>query len=113
MRCVQEGNCMAWRCALLCFLALARGIWVILEQPKGSLLEAHPAMQALFKTCYFWRKSIRMGDFAASSQKDTWLYSSQILNQPCQNKSTLILNQPCQHINTEGVKSNLVAKQEI
>ena len=53
MRCVQEGNCMAWRCALLCFLALARGIWVVLEQPKGSLLEAHPAMQALFKTCFF------------------------------------------------------------
>lgn len=75
-RCVSEGNCMAARCALLCFLALARGIWVVMEQPRGSLLEHHPAMQLLLKLCQFWRKSIKMGDFAAPSQKDTWLYSS-------------------------------------
>ena len=76
VRCVAEGNCMAARCALLCFLALARGIWVVMEQPRGSLLEHHPSMQLLFKICQFWRKSIKMGDFAAPSQKDTWLYSS-------------------------------------
>ncbi|CAK9085109.1 unnamed protein product [Durusdinium trenchii] len=73
---VALGNTMVARCALLLFLAAARGIWFVLEQPRGSLLEYHPAMQRVLKLVRVWRKHVRMGDFAAPTEKGTWLYSS-------------------------------------
>ena len=73
---VALGNTMVARCALLLFLAAARGIWFVLEQPRGSLLEYHPAMQRVLKLVRVWRKHVRMGDFAAPTEKGIWLYSS-------------------------------------
>ena len=70
---------MTARCALLIMLALARGCWVILEQPQGSLLERHPARQKLFGLWKFYKKSMKMYDYGGSSDKQTWLYSSHLL----------------------------------
>ena len=66
---------MASRVVLLILLCAARGINWVLEQPQGSVLEAHPSMQYLFRVVRTFQKSVRMGDFGADSQKSTWLYS--------------------------------------
>ncbi|CAK8998358.1 unnamed protein product [Durusdinium trenchii] len=73
---VRLGNLMVGRCALLLLLAAARGVWWVLEQPKGSLLEYHPAMQRVLRRIRVWRKYVRMADYAAASDKGTWLHSS-------------------------------------
>lgn len=73
---VQAGNLMVSRCALLCMLASSMGVWWVLEQPRGSLLEYHPDMQKLFKLVRTWRKHIYMKDFGGETAKGTWLYSS-------------------------------------
>lgn len=72
---VAGANVMVARCVLLIILCASRGINWVLEQPQGSLLERHPAMQWLFTLLQVWRKSIKMGDFQAPTQKATWLYS--------------------------------------
>lgn len=72
---VSQGNRMASRVVLLILLCAARGINWVLEQPQGSVLEAHPSMQYLFRVVRTFQKSVRMGDFGADSQKSTWLYS--------------------------------------
>lgn len=73
---VHTGNVMVARCCLLILLAAARGVWIILEQPKGSLLQYHPAFVRVTKLIRMWRKFVKMGDFGAMSEKGTWLYSS-------------------------------------
>ncbi len=73
---VQCGNLMVSRCAVLLLLASCKGIWWILEQPRGSLLEHHPLMQQVFRRVRVWRQHVRMIEFAASTDKGTWLYSS-------------------------------------
>lgn len=70
---------MVSRCVVLMLLAAARGIWIIWEQPRGSLMEHHPAMQKLFQHMRFWRQHVRLGLFGAATEKGTWLYSSQTL----------------------------------
>ena len=72
---MRAGNTMCARVALLILLASAKGINWVLEQPANSLMERHPAMQAVFKLVRVWRKSVRMGDFSAATAKPTWLYS--------------------------------------
>ena len=62
--------------SILLFLASAKGIWWIMEQPRGSLLEAHPLIQYVFRRIRTWRQHIKMGDYAADTEKATWLYSS-------------------------------------
>lgn len=76
---VQEGNLMVSRCALLLLLASAKGIWWVMEQPRGSLLEHHPLMEEVFRRVKVFRHHIRMIDYAASSEKGTWLYSSTLV----------------------------------
>lgn len=66
---------MAARVAILLLIAASRGIFWILEQPKGSLFEFHPQIQAVFTLLRCYRKHIHMRDFGAGSQKPTWLYS--------------------------------------
>lgn len=44
---VQEGNTMVARCVLLLLLLASRGCWWVLEQPQGSLMQEHPALQHL------------------------------------------------------------------
>ncbi len=75
----EEGNTMVSRCVVLMLLAAARGIWIIWEQPRGSLMEHHPAIQKLFKHVRFWRQHVCLGLYGAATQKATWLYSSQRL----------------------------------
>lgn len=69
------GNVMVARCCLLVFLAAARGIWWVLEQPRGSLLQYHPAFQLLSSMLKVYRKHIKMGNFGSLTEKGTWLYS--------------------------------------
>ena len=68
------GSAMAARCAILLLLA-ARGLFWILEHPKGSLFQYHPLIQHVLGLIKFSRKHIRMGDYGGHSQKPTWLYS--------------------------------------
>ena len=75
---VRAGNTMCARVALLILLAAAKGVHWVLEQPANSLMERHPAMQAVFGLVRVWRKSVRMGEFAAATAKPTWLYSGDI-----------------------------------
>ena len=74
---VQQANCMVARVCLLCYLAAARGIAFILEQPAGSLLEKHDSVQAMLKQFDILRKHVQMKDFGASTPKPTWLYSNE------------------------------------
>jgi hypothetical protein len=66
---------MVARCCLLILLAASRGIWWILEQPRGSILELHVAFQLLMRKLRIWRKHVRMEQFGSLSEKGTWLYS--------------------------------------
>ena len=66
---------MAARVAILLFICAARGIFWVLEQPKGSLFEYHPQIQAVFTVLRCFKKNISMLDFGAASLKPTWLYS--------------------------------------
>ena len=73
---VSAGNLMVARVALLLFLCSCKGLWWVVEQPRGSLLEFHPMMQQVFKRIRTWRQHVKMADFAADTEKGTWLYSS-------------------------------------
>ena len=72
----QVGNIMAARVAILLLIAGSRGIHWLLEQPKGSMFQYHPQIEAAFKLLRCWRKHIKMGSFGAATDKPTWLYSS-------------------------------------
>ena len=72
---IKNANRMVSRVALLCLLLTAKGVFWILEQPKGSLLEHHPRMQLLARRFNLWRCAFPMGNFNAESRKDTWCYS--------------------------------------
>ena len=71
----KDGNIMAARCAILLFLASARSLFWVLEQPKGSLFQMHPQVEACFKNIQVYRKRIEMGNYGAATKKPTWLYS--------------------------------------
>ncbi|CAE7244498.1 unnamed protein product [Symbiodinium sp. CCMP2592] len=73
---VQQGNLMAARTAILLYLAAARGVWFVLEQPSGSLFQEHPRIQQLLRILKLRKKLIHMLDFGGFSSKPTWLYSS-------------------------------------
>ena len=74
-RLVQIGNLMVTRCAILVFIAAARALFWVLEQPQNSLLEFHPMMQKVFAVLKVFRYSMRMGDFGSPTTKPTWLYT--------------------------------------
>ena len=67
---------MVARVALLLFLAYAKRIHIVMEQPRGSLLEMHPAMQLVFKKLRWFKGNISMRAFGGPTDKGTWLYSS-------------------------------------
>ena len=90
---VAGANVMVARCVLLIILCASRGINWVLDQPQGSLLERHPAMQWLFTLLQVWRKSIKMGDFQAPTQKATWLYSGECPTSNTKN-GMLLFRQP-------------------
>lgn len=83
---------MAARVAILLYLAAARGVWFVFEQPHGSLFEHHPRMQELFGILNIHRKFIRMLDFGGPTEKPTWLYSRLSASEFVQ---ALLLLNPC------------------
>lgn len=50
---VQDANRMVSRVVLLLAVAWAKGMFVIWEQPKGSLMEQHPRMQDPTVSSYY------------------------------------------------------------
>ena len=72
---VQDANKMVSRMCLLFYLLVARSILVIWEQPKGSLMEAHPRFQQMLKRWRIHRTFLKLSDFGAESEKGLWLYS--------------------------------------
>ena len=72
------GNIMASRCAILLCVAFARGLFWVLEQPKGSLFQYHPSMQTVFRLRKCFKHHLNMFHYGAESMKGTWLYSGQL-----------------------------------
>lgn len=73
---VRDGNLMVHRMVLLLLLASSRGIWWVLEQPRGSLLWRHPAWQELIQRVAVFRHSTQLGRFGGATAKATWLWSN-------------------------------------
>lgn len=73
---VRKANLMVARCVLLAMLFAAKGVLWFLENPRASLLEAHPRMQFLIAKGLIFKVSLRLGDFGAPCEKHTWIYSS-------------------------------------
>ncbi|CAE7373324.1 unnamed protein product [Symbiodinium natans] len=78
---VDAGNRMASRVAILLFIACAKRVHIVMEQPRGSLLQEHPGMQALFSRTTWYKHHILMRNFGGPTDKGTWLYSSHKLIQ--------------------------------
>ena len=64
-----EGNQMVARCMLLIIILASRGCWWVLEQPRGSLMEEHPAFQRMMALSPIYRHHVRMRQFGGSSEK--------------------------------------------
>ena len=73
---VARGNKMAARLVLQLMVLSALGIFWVMEQPKGSMLQALPRFQQLARLTGIWRHYIRMWDFGSQHVKGTWLYSN-------------------------------------
>jgi hypothetical protein len=74
---VKAANMMVSRLCLLLMLLSSRGIWWIVEQPRGSLLEHHPRFQELMTVITIYRHMIKMIDYNLPHEKPTWLYSNE------------------------------------
>jgi len=73
---VALGNLLLCRTlVILCIAHALRCFW-LLEQPKGSLMEAHPLFEEVMRMIDVWKHCIQMKNFGAPSAKPTWLYSS-------------------------------------
>ncbi|CAK0840159.1 unnamed protein product, partial [Prorocentrum cordatum] len=79
VRAVADANVMVARVCLLCYVAAARGILFIVEQPVGSRLELHKWFQKLSRDLTLWRHTIHMHHFGGASDKPTWLYCNERL----------------------------------
>ena len=60
---------MMSRVVLLCCIFDALGIWWLVEQPKGSLMQWHPRWQWLMSVRAVYRLSFRMRTFGAATDK--------------------------------------------
>ena len=69
------GKTLACRTLVVLFIAQALGVVWLLEQPRGSMMEIHPAFQYFLSRVSAWRHSLSMGDYGARTPKPTWLYS--------------------------------------
>ena len=76
LRSVQEGNELTSRTLVLALICAALGVWWVLEQPKGSLLERHPLFQRILALMPVYRASLQMRTYGHATDKPTWLYSS-------------------------------------
>ncbi|CAK9060067.1 Putative rhamnose biosynthetic enzyme 1 [Durusdinium trenchii] len=73
---VRDGNIILCRTLVLLYICAALRVWFMLEQPKGSIMQEHPAFRNFIKHVSLWRHYIAMRDYGAPTQKPTWLYSS-------------------------------------
>ena len=71
-------NVMVARVVIILSIAMAKGIWWCLEQPKGSLLESHVLFQRTLHLpgVNVSRVLCSLGHFGADSMKPVWVYSS-------------------------------------
>ena len=76
VRSVHAANVMVARMVLLLLLLHAVGMFFLVEQPRGSLMEKHPSFQWLLGVVKIWKKSFLMKNFGARTEKGTWLYSN-------------------------------------
>lgn len=60
---------------LLLYVMVARSIFVMWEQPRGSTMEYHPRFQAFLKLKMLYRHHAKLWDFGGESEKGLWLYS--------------------------------------
>ena len=75
---VKDGNQLLCRTLIVLMIAMSVSAWVVLEQPKGSLMERHPKFEEWARMSNIVRQHVRMGNYGAPSQKPTWLYSSNL-----------------------------------
>ena len=73
--CVSEANTMVSRLVLAMYLYTAFGMFWIVEQPAGSLLEDHVRFSEFCSKHVVYRAKVRMGEFGGPTEKPTWLYS--------------------------------------
>ncbi len=73
---VRSANCLVARTVLLCMLLTCRGVFWVLEQPNGSLMQHHPYFQWMLSMIRVYRHAISMREYGAPSAKPTWLYSA-------------------------------------
>lgn len=78
----HEHNIMVGRVCILLCLAIAKGCWWCLEQPKGSLLDQHVLFQAMLKLKEVTVKRVTcsLGYFGADTLKPLWIYSSALIS---------------------------------
>ena len=74
-------NVMVARVVIILTIAMSKGIWWCLEQPKGSLLESHILFQKMLSLVgvSVSRVLCSLGHFGADSMKPVWVYSSDFL----------------------------------
>ena len=88
---VYCANVMVTRVLLIQFIFLARGIYTVLEQPMGSLMQYHPLFQRFLAKTTCYRHSLRMKDYHLPADKATWLYCShKFVNEVDELKSTML-----------------------
>jgi hypothetical protein len=76
LRATEPLGVMAARLAILLLLCEAIGLWLVVEQPKGSLLFYHPRLQGVLRKVTVYKHLLYQWDFGAMSSKPTWLFSN-------------------------------------
>ena len=67
---------MVERVVLFALLCMAKGVFFVIEQPRGSSLWVHPRFQWLIKHFDIHRASFNMASFGSDTVKPTWLWSA-------------------------------------
>ncbi|CAK0875171.1 unnamed protein product [Prorocentrum cordatum] len=65
-RYVRQANCMVERCILLILLLMSKGVFFVLEQPRGSSMRFHPRFQWMLQKHKIWMVSFNMSRPEAS-----------------------------------------------
>jgi hypothetical protein len=60
---------------LLSYLLLAKTVLILWEQPKGSMMEAHPRFAEMIRRTRLYRCHLTLWDFGGESAKPLWMYS--------------------------------------
>ena len=72
---VREANKMVSRTTLILWLQIALGVFILLEQPNGSLMDQHHRLKYLIDKCCIHHISFDMEEFGGPTKKPTWVYS--------------------------------------